>query len=154
MIPDTRCGKLLFYFLPSTELFAFEGRYSFFEKERERERRKNIYDRRPDRSLKIKYPTKVSFCVEKFFLFFNFSSPRGGKDEHNWRNFAEQKCLWNGIQNSSDFIISTVPPRSRCRLPASISRGNKISRSGECLWNVTRSQDGTMKKNIDKRLKI
>lgn len=154
MIPDTRCGKLLFYFLPSTELFAFEGRYSFFEKEREREREKHL--RSPSRSIvenKISNQSIV-LCVEKFFLFFNFSSPRGGKDEHNWRNFAEQKCLWNGIQNSSDFIISTVPPRPRCRLPASISRGNKISRSGECPWNVTRSQDGTMKKNIDKRLKI
>lgn len=79
MIPDTRCGKLLFYFLPSTELFAFEGRYSFFEKEREREREKHL--RSPSRSIvenKISNQSIV-LCVEKFFLFFNFSSPRGGR---------------------------------------------------------------------------
>lgn len=59
-------------FLPSRE-----DTLSSKRREREREKGKNIYDRRHDRSLKIKYPTKVSFCALKNFFFFLISLLQG-----------------------------------------------------------------------------
>lgn len=107
-------GNCCFTFFHRPNFFAFEGRFSFFEEERQRER--NVHDLL-SRSIvenKISKISKVSFCGVgwNFFLFFISLL----EEEHNEISRNKSVC---GTEHEILFILIllfftvAVPPRPR-----------------------------------------